>query len=207
MLNYLAYVWVWWVGIGLLPPLECASILNLRSCWLGVVVGFYLSLPKDVEFYTHAHTHTHTKTKTPPKNPKQNEFPNMFQIQNTMGLVANQRYLGHYQELFGDEQEQLVPTWPTLAWILEDYGFQRTKFVATDLIDNQGSGPWSFEVPPIVQIHPQFCLCKRKHKWSPNAIIASVEYNWPKLQGAPGFNTPTQCREAYQKLFKAHWNH
>lgn len=51
-------------------------------------------------------------------------------------------------------------------------------------------------LPLVVQIHPQICLCERKHKWSPDAIIASLEYNWPQLQGTPGFSTPTQCQEA-----------
>lgn len=38
------------------------------------------------------------------------------------GSATNQRYLGHYRELFDEEGERPVPTWPTLAWILEDYG-------------------------------------------------------------------------------------
>ena len=59
----------------------------------------------------------------------------------------------------------------------------------------------------MVQIHPQFCPCARRHKWSPTSTIALVEYNWPHIQGAPGFNTPTQCRDAYQRFFVEHKSH
>ena len=70
-----------------------------------------------------------------------------------------------------------MPTWPTLAWILEDYGLSRTDKVAVDLVYRQQSGPWFFEPPPEVQLHPQFYSCTRRHKWVPNATIASIEYN------------------------------
>lgn len=71
------------------------------------------------------------------------------------GSSANQCYLDHYKKLFDDEGERPVPTWPTLTWILEDYGLSRTKKVATDLVYRQQSGP--FEPPPMIQLHPQFC--------------------------------------------------
>lgn len=34
-----------------------------------------------------------------------------------------------------------------------------------------------------------------------------VEYNWPQIQGAPGFNTPAQCKAAYQRFFEEHQTH
>jgi hypothetical protein len=93
-------------------------------------------------------------------------------------------------ELFDDEGEKPIPMWPALAWILEDYGLSRIEKVATHLVYRQQSGAWSFEPPPAVQLHLQLCTCARRHKWSHEATIASVEYNWPHVQGVPGFNTP-----------------
>ncbi len=123
------------------------------------------------------------------------------------GSSANQRYLGHYRELFDDETEMPIPTWSALAWILEDYGLSRTEKTAADLVYKQQSGSWSFEPPSAVQLHPQFCPCARRHKWAPGSTIASVEYNWPQIQGAPGFNTPSQCRDAYFRFFEEHRDH
>ena len=123
------------------------------------------------------------------------------------GSPANQRYLGHYRELFDDEGEKPIPTWPALAWILEDYGLSRSETVPADKVYRQQSRAWSFEPPPAVQLHPQYCPCARRHKWAPEATIASVEYNWPQVQGAPGFNTPGQCRDAYLRFFEEHKTH
>lgn len=123
------------------------------------------------------------------------------------GNLADQRYLGRYEELFDNAQEQPVPTWAALTWILQDYGLSRVEQIAADLVYKQISGPWSFEPPPAVHLHPQFCPCARRHKWAPDSTIASVEYNWPQIQGAPGFNTPAQCREAYQRFFDEHKAH
>ena len=123
------------------------------------------------------------------------------------GSSANQRYLGHYRELFDEEVEKPIPTWSALAWILEDYGLSRTENVAADLLYRQQSGSWSFEPPSAVQLHPQFCPCARRHKWAPDSTISSVEYNWPQIQGAPGFNTPSQCREAYSRFYEEHRGH
>lgn len=123
------------------------------------------------------------------------------------GSVADQRYLGRYEELFDHAPEQPIPTWPALNWILQDYGLSRVEEMAADLVYKQICGPWSFEPPPAVHLHPQFCPCARRHKWAPDATIASVEYNWPQIQGAPGFNTPAQCRDAYQRFFDEHKRH
>ena len=108
------------------------------------------------------------------------------------GSMATRRYLGQYNELFDGEGEQPVPTWSALAWILEDYGHSRSETTAADMVYRRISGAWTFEPPPAVQAYSRFCPCARRHKWAPNATIASVEYNWPQIQGAPGFNTPAQ---------------
>lgn len=85
-----------------------------------------------------------------------------------MGSVANQRYLGHYQKLFGNEQEQQVPTWPTLARILEDYGLSWNEFVATDLINNQRSPPWLY--------------CHSLYKYTPKFVCAKENINGLLMQ-------------------------
>lgn len=69
------------------------------------------------------------------------------------------------------------------------------------------SGPWFFELPPSVRIHPQLCSCARRHKWSHDSTIALVEYNWPQIQGAPRFNTLPQCCNAYQRFYEEHQTH
>lgn len=79
----------------------------------------------------------------------------------------------------------------TRLWPLEDGANSRKYGLQT-------SGPWSFERSPIVQVHPQFCQCACRQKWSPTSAIVSMEYNWPKIQGTPGFNTPAQYMDAYQ---------
>ena len=123
------------------------------------------------------------------------------------GSRATRRYLGHYCELFDGEGEQPVPTWSALAWILEDYGLSRIETTPADMVYKRSSRTWTFEPPPAVQAHPRFCPCARRHKWAPTATIASVEYNWPQIQGAPAFNTPAQCSEAYQRFFEVHRTH
>lgn len=64
-----------------------------------------------------------------------------------------------------------------------------------------------FEPPLAIQLHPQYCPCARHHKWAPNVTIASVEYNWPQIQWAPGLNTPGQCRDAYLTFHEEHRAH
>lgn len=54
--------------------------------------------------------------------------------------MANQRCLGPYHELFDDEHERHVSTWPALAWILEYYGLSRTEPIAADLVYKRMSG-------------------------------------------------------------------
>lgn len=52
-------------------------------------------------------------------------------------LVANQQYLGQYQDFFDDQGEQPVPTWSALTWLLEGYGQLRTETIAADLITSR----------------------------------------------------------------------
>ena len=98
--------------------------------------------------------------------------------------MANQRYFGQYHDFFDDKQEQPIPIWHALASILEDYAMSKTEPIVADMVYKRMCGPWFFEPPPAVQVHLHFCPCERRHKWTPNATIASVEYNWPQISGA-----------------------
>ena len=69
---------------------------------------------------------------------------------------SQQRYLGENLELFDDEIEHLVHTWPTLAWLLEDYGLSRSEPVAADFIYKKISGSCAFEPPPRCKVTPHF---------------------------------------------------
>ena len=71
------------------------------------------------------------------------------------GSPIDQRYHGNYEEFFDDVQEKPIPTWSALAWFLYDYGLSRTEQMVADLVYKQISGPWSFDPPPVVQVHPQ----------------------------------------------------
>lgn len=44
------------------------------------------------------------------------------------GSSANQRYISHYRELFDEEGEKPISTWPTLVWILEDYELSQRRW-------------------------------------------------------------------------------
>jgi hypothetical protein len=58
------------------------------------------------------------------------------------GSSANQRYLGHYMELFDDKGEKPISTWSALAWILEDYGLlESRKWQLICYIDNKVDPP------------------------------------------------------------------
>lgn len=122
-----------------------------------------------------------------------------------MGSPLTLQYLGQYDRLFDHPQEKHVPTWPALAWILEDYGLSRVEDIPTDIRYRRISRQWSSKPPPAVATHPQFCSCIRRHKWDPQATLQSVEYNWPVIPGSKA--TAAQCQIAYRQFFEEHIQH
>jgi hypothetical protein len=56
-----------------------------------------------------------------------------------------------------------------------------------------------------VRSNGHFCNCPRRFLWAPDALISSVEYNWPKIPGL--FDTATNCAAAYQDFFHSHQEH
>ena len=50
-----------------------------------------------------------------------------------MGNPLTLKYLGQYALMFDKPEEEPVPTWSAIAWLLEDYGLPRTEDVPTDI--------------------------------------------------------------------------
>ena len=64
---------------------------------------------------------------------------------------------------------------------------------------------WSPEPPVTVTNDPRFCDCQRRWKWPPQALIDSLEYNWPVIPGS--FVTYQDCYESYMQFSYAHRDH
>ena len=96
-----------------------------------------------------------------------------------VGSPLTLRYLGQYSKMFDHPEEEPVPTWKAISWLLEDYGLSRTESVPADIHYRKISRQWSSNPPPAVANHPNFCPCPRRGKWNPAATLSSIEYNWP----------------------------
>lgn len=107
--------------------------------------------------------------------------------------------------MFDHAEEQPVPTWTAISWLLEDYGLSRTEAVPADIHYRRVSRQWSINPPPAVANHPQFCSCVRRNKWNPEATLSGVEYNWALIQGPK--STADKCQLTYKKFFDTHINH
>jgi hypothetical protein len=64
---------------------------------------------------------------------------------------------------------------------------------------------WSIDAPMAVKSTGHFCNCPRRFLWAPDALIDSVEYNWPKIPGQ--FDTAAHCAAAYLAFFQIHKDH
>jgi hypothetical protein len=74
-------------------------------------------------------------------------------------LVGNPltlRYLGQYAQMFDNLEEEPIPTWPAILWLLEDYGFSRTEEVPADIHYRRISRQWSAIPPVAVTSHPHY---------------------------------------------------
>ena len=96
-------------------------------------------------------------------------------------------------------------TWSAISWLLEDYGLSRTETVPADIHYRRISRQWSFQPPPAVASHPNFCQCPRRGKWDLAATLSSVEYNWPIIQGPK--TTSAECHATYKRFFEDHIHH
>jgi hypothetical protein len=122
-----------------------------------------------------------------------------------VGSPLTLRYLGQYAHMFDNPGEEPIPTWMAIAWLLEDYGLSRNEEVPADIQYRRISRRWPDGPPASVASHPHFCPCPRRGKWNPEAILSSVEYNWPLIQGPK--STPAECRATYKQFFQEHMHH
>ena len=122
-----------------------------------------------------------------------------------VGSPLTLRYLSQYAKMFDAPSEEPIPTWSALSWLLEDYDLSRTEEVPADLHYRKISRQWSHNPPLVVASHHNFCPCKRRCKWDPQATLTSVEYNWPFIPGP--MSTATECQATYKKKFDVHIHH
>ena len=115
------------------------------------------------------------------------------------GSILNQRFLGRYESLL-DIASIPLPTWEGIAWLLEDYGLSRREEKSWDLVYQRvRDSTWIQDAPVLVQCNGHFCNCARRFLWAPDALIDSIEYNWPIIPGQ--FGTAQGCALAYQQFF------
>ena len=91
---------------------------------------------------------------------------------------------------------------PRRPSILEDVGLSRQIDTrpeeAHDVVYRRICHGWSPEPPVTVTNDPRFCDCQRRWKWPPQALIDSLEYNWPVIPGS--FVTYQDCYESYMQF-------
>ena len=122
-----------------------------------------------------------------------------------IGSPLTLKYLGQYALMFDKPEEEPVPTWSAIAWLLEDYGLSRTEDVPADIQYRRMSRQWPTIPPAAVRSHPHYCPCPRRQKWNPAATLASVEYNWPIISGPK--STAAECQATYRQFFQLHAHH
>ena len=120
-----------------------------------------------------------------------------------------QKFLGNYPALFDFAFEEPIPSWKAFEWILEDVGLSRQIDTrpeeAHDVVYRRICHGWSPEPPVTITNDPRFCDCLRRWKWPPQALIDSLEYNWPVIPGS--FVTCQECYESYMQFSYAHRDH
>lgn len=107
--------------------------------------------------------------------------------------------------MFDTPVEEPILTWSAISWMLEDYGLSRTEEVPADIAYRKNSRQWYHNPPPAVASHPNFCPCKKRCKWNPQATLTSVEYNWPFIPGP--MSTAEECKSTYKRFFDIHIHH
>jgi hypothetical protein len=134
-------------------------------------------------------------------------FPSWLRVSYLVGRsLLNQQFLGLYDSLIDPDSALPLPTWKGIEWILEDYGLSRHEEKSWDLIYQRvRDSTWSQEAPASVRSNGHFCDCPRRFLWAPDALIDSVEYNWPIIPGQ--FDTAANCTLAYQQFFQVHQGH
>lgn len=124
-------------------------------------------------------------------------------------LPLQHQYLGNYSSLFDFDMEEPIPSWKAFDWIFEDVGLSRQISTrpedAHDVVYRRICHGWSLTPPVTVTNDSRFCNCPRRWKWPPQALIDSLEYNWPIIPGS--FVTHQDCYESYMQFSYAHREH
>lgn len=116
------------------------------------------------------------------------------------------RYLGHYKRMFDSPNEEPMPTWSAISWMLEDYGLSKIEDMPADLNYMKILRQWPLEPPHAMANYPNSCPCPRRYKWNPHATLtSSVEYNWPLIAGPK--STVDECQLACQRFFEVYIHH
>ena len=149
--------------------------------------------------------HSQVQLGLPPPSFSFSFFSSYFAIFPFEGSPLTLRYLGQYAKMFDHSEEEPVPTWKAISWLLEDSGLFRTENVPADIHYRKISRQWSVDPPPAVATHPNLCSCPCRYKWSPKATLSSVEYNWPLIQGPK--STADECQLTYKTFFDNHIHH
>ena len=121
------------------------------------------------------------------------------------GSPLTLRYLSQYPNMFDKLDEEPIPTWSAISWLLEDYGLSRVEDIPADIYYKQISRQWSSIPPLAVSSHPHFCPCPRRCKCNLAATLSSVEYNWPLILGPKA--TAAECKITYGHFFQIHIHH
>lgn len=125
-----------------------------------------------------------------------------------VSLLANQ-FLGNYAALFDSDIEEPIPSWKAFDWIFEDVGLSRQISTrpedAHDVVYRRICHGWSPTPLVTVTNDPRFCDCPRRLKWPPQALLDSLEYNWPVIPGT--FLTAQDCHESYMRFSYEHREH
>lgn len=141
--------------------------------------------------------------------PPPNQVHRMLNTPSRVRSPLAHKFLGEYEALFDEDVEQPIPTWKALEWILEDVG--QSRQVSTDPSQSHDKvyrricAGWSREPPLNVRNDLRFCNCPRRYKWPTNALVDSLEYNWPLIPGS--FMTPQDCNVAYMQFSFDHRQH
>lgn len=65
--------------------------------------------------------------------PPPSSFSSYFAKLPVEGSLLTLRHLGQYAKMFDHPEEEHVPTWKAISWLLEDYGLSRTENVLADI--------------------------------------------------------------------------
>lgn len=126
-----------------------------------------------------------------------------------MNSPLTHKFLDDYEALFKRYVEQPIPSWKASEWILEDVSQSRQTSTNPnqfhDKVYRRTCAEWSKEPPLSVKNDQRFCKCPRRYKWPINALVGTLEYNWPLILGS--FINRQDCHHSYMQFSFEHHQH